>query len=518
MPLPVSERVLNLPLSLIDESPFNPRRLYREDTLQEMATTIKSVNVVQPIIVRRSPADKDRYQVVFGSRRRRATQIAGKDTIPAIVRNLTDEQILCIQFIENEQREDLPPLAQGRAYAALMEHNPTVFTVEEISARLGKRDGRYVAERLQLLHLIPAAQSLLENERLPFRHAFELSRLTPAQQERALYVCFSNFESAEVVIARPHQTVSISLDALRSWITTHCHLDLQQAPFPLNEAIAGEGPCDQCPKRGGVALLFSDIATEATCLDPECFQKKRNALVQIQAAHLADGGAKVVRVSQHLRVGGSGENPETLYRGEYRVVGRDSCAFTEVGIAEEANQPPVYICREETCPVHAGKTRYSTPKQKEAQKKKVRDQRQEKQFRTDLLAAIRDKVSKTPQKPDHYLVACRFLEMMPHEQRISVFRLFKWLQQKSAGKRGGKHVNYVELGKTQLGKLGLFELQRFLIVASLAGDLSISDEAETLPPNSQLAVAAKRMKLDLKSIRAKSRKAAEPTKQKASAA
>ena len=518
MRLKTAETVVNLPIHLIDESPFNPRKQSDPAKLQELASTITSVEVVQPVIVRKNPADENRFQLVFGSRRLEGSKLAGKTTIPAIVRELTDEQILSIQFIENEQREDLPPLDQARGYAALMEKNPTLYTVEELSARLGKRDSRYVAERLQLLHLIAAAQLLLEHERLPYRHAFEISRLTPDQQGSALHVCFTNFDSAEGVISRPYQTVSISLDGLRQWITTHCHLDLNQAPFPLDQPLAGAVACIECPKRAGAGtgVLFADIAQENTCLDPDCFQrKKEETLVQITVQQAQETGVQTVRISNSLRVGAAGESPDVLYRGEYRTVERDSCEYAERGVPEEKDQAQVYICRQESCPVHAGKTRYASPTQKEDRKKKVRDQREEKQFRVGLLTAVKDKVSKTPQKADLYLVACRMLQLLSHENRIALFRLFKWIEQKSAGQRGGKHVDYVELGKVQLNKLGVFELQQFLIVASLTPDLIIPDAKpeQTLPANSNLALTAKRMRIDAKTIRTKARKAVkEPAK------
>src|SRR5205085_8772467 len=132
----------------------------------------------------------------------------------------------------------------------------------------------------------------------------------------ALFVCFSAFQSAEAVLERPHQTVAVSLDSLRQWISTHCHLDLHHAPFPLDQPLAGEVSCQACPKRAGSApLLFGDIAKEDTCLDPDCFSRKKAALVQIQIGKLEDQGLQVVRISNSLRVGAPGEKSDVLYRG-----------------------------------------------------------------------------------------------------------------------------------------------------------------------------------------------------------
>ena len=512
MQLETTQAVVEMPITLIDESPTNPREHYDEKTLAEMAGTINGVGLVQPVIVRPHPQTADRYELVFGSRRRRASVLAGKETIPSIIRELSDEQVLEIQFIENDQRENLSPLSQARGYAALMKAKPGVYTVEELSARLGKSDNRYVAERLQLLHLIEPAQKLLDAERLPFRHAFELSRLQPEQQEKALFVCFAGFQSADEVLKRPYQTVSVSLDGLRQWISTHCHLDLHQASFPLDQPLAGKVACKDCPKRAGSApLLFGDIAKEDTCLDPSCFAEKKAALVQITVDKLEQEGFQAVRISNNLRVGAPGEKTEVLYRGEYRTVDRDSCEFVQPGVYDDGSKTdkPISICREEGCPVHAGRTRFSSPEEQQARKQKVKDQREEKRYRFDLLAAVRDKVSKIPQKDDLYLVACRMLQLMSHENRVAVFRLFKWAETKSPGKRGGKHVDYIELGKAQLTKFGAFELHRFLIVASLTPDLSIpdSDPEQTLPSISVLAQTAKRLGVVARTVRANTRKA-----------
>jgi ParB family transcriptional regulator, chromosome partitioning protein len=480
--------------------------------LAEMAETISGVGLVQPIIVRPHPQTSERYELVFGSRRRRASALAGKETIPSIIRELSDEQVLEIQFIENDQRENLSPLSQGRGYAALIKARPGIYTVEELSARLGKSGNRYVAERLQLLRLIEPAQKLLDAERLPFRHAFELSRLLPEQQEKALFVCFAGFQSAEEVLKRPYQTVSVSLEGLRQWIGAHCHLDLQHAPFPLDQPLANKPACRDCPKRAGSApLLFGDIAKEDTCLDPNCFAEKKAALVQIEVEKLESQGFQAARISNNLRVGASGEKADVLYRGEYRIVDRDSCEFAQPGVYDDAspNDRSIYICREEDCKVHAGKTRFASPEEQKGRKQKAKDQREEKRYRCDLLAAVRDKIGKAPSKEDLYPVACRMLEWMSHENRAAAFRLFKWQETKSAGKRGGRHVNYLELGKAQLAKFGVFELHRFLIVAALTPDLAIpeADPEQTLPSSSALAQTAKRLGVAARTVRANTRKA-----------
>lgn len=504
MKLPSSEKVYDIPLDIFDESTSNPRTTFTASSLEEMAETIRTAGVVQPVVFRPHPETKGRLQLVAGARRCRASRLAGKSTIPGVIRSLTDEQVLIIQFIENDQRENLAPLSQGRGYAALMKQNPSLYTVEEISARLGKKDGRYVAERLQLLQAIPAVQTLLEEERLPYRHAFELSRLLPEQQEKALYVCFSNYTSAADVLARPNQTVSVSLDALRTWIQIHCHLDLTQAPFPTDQPINGVVACKECPKRTGASgNLFSDLTGEETCRDPECFQKKTKDFVQIQVQQAETSGAQVTRVSTSLRVGAADESSDVLYKGEYRIVDRDSCAFAHIGVPADGSGKQIYICTEETCPVHKGKSKYATAEEKEVKKTKQRDQREEKDFRGKVLEAVRDRVPKGAHKNELLIVAKRMLRLMPHDNRTALFKAFKWLEQKSAGQRGGKHVDYVTLAESRLDKFGSYELLQFLVVASLTPDLIIPDNKpeQTLPSGSELATTARRLGIDLRTLR-----------------
>jgi hypothetical protein len=333
----------------------------------------------------------------------------------------------------------------------------------------------------------------------------------------ALYVCFSNFTTADAVIQQPNQTVSISLDALRQWIKDHCHLDLNHAPFPLDQPIGETIACKDCPKRAGSApMLFGDIATEDTCLDPECFDKKKKVLVQIRVQQLESSGAHVVHISNNLRVGATGEKADVLYRGEFRIVERDSCEYAQMGVYEESPEQEVYVCTEEACPVHKGKTRYASPEEKTIRKGKQRDQRQEKDFRAAVLLAVLERIPKAPQRADFQTVAMRFLRLMTHENRLAVFRAFKWLEEKSGGKRGGKHVDYITLGEARIAKLGTFELTQFLIVASLVPDLAIPDgnPEQALLANSALATTARRLRIDLRALRTKMNK---PGKQKAKA-
>src|SRR2546421_360298 len=111
--------IQEVPIDLIDPNPFQPRRVFRDETLNELAASIRSTGVVQPVVLRRSTQSGDRYQLVAGERRWRAAQLAALRIVPAIVRSLTDREALELALTENLLREDLNALEVARAYEAL---------------------------------------------------------------------------------------------------------------------------------------------------------------------------------------------------------------------------------------------------------------------------------------------------------------------------------------------------------------------------------------------------------------
>ncbi|MGH9863448.1 MAG: ParB/RepB/Spo0J family partition protein [Candidatus Acidiferrales bacterium] len=168
--LPASE-LHELPLDLIDTSSFQPRSHFETQGLEELAQSIRSGGVVQPVVVRRVG---ERYELVTGERRLRAARIAKIGRIPTVIRTLSDEQALELALIENLQREDLSALEQARAFERLAAEFG--LTQEEIAARTGK-DRSTVANTLRLLRLPKDVQQLLEEGRITAGHARALLKL-----------------------------------------------------------------------------------------------------------------------------------------------------------------------------------------------------------------------------------------------------------------------------------------------------------------------------------------------------
>ncbi len=164
---------LEIPLDHIERNPFQTRTRFDDAKLAELAASIAATGVVQPILVR--PLDiPGRYQLIAGERRWLASRRVGKSTIPAIVRQVSDEQTLEITIVENLQRADLNPMEQARAYQRLSQQFQ--LTQEQMATRTGKERAS-VANFLRLLRLPETVQQKVESGDLSFGHARALLSL-----------------------------------------------------------------------------------------------------------------------------------------------------------------------------------------------------------------------------------------------------------------------------------------------------------------------------------------------------
>lgn len=174
---PEGGRPREIQLDQIDPNPFQTRSHIDEEQLSELAASISANGVVQPILVR--PLLNGRFQLIAGERRWRASQKAGKPTIPAILRQVSDEQAMEITIVENLQRADLNPMEQARAFDRLSREFH--MTQEQMAVRTGK-DRATVSNFLRLLRLPQSVQTRVESGELTFGHARALLALEHAEE------------------------------------------------------------------------------------------------------------------------------------------------------------------------------------------------------------------------------------------------------------------------------------------------------------------------------------------------
>lgn len=178
--LNANEEVQQLAIKDIVPNRFQPRTLFDEDRIAELAQTIRTHGVIQPIVVR---VRDDKYEIIAGERRWRAVTSLQWETIPAIVKEFNDSQTASIALIENLQREGLTAIEEATAYAKLIEiHN---LTQESLAQRLGKGQST-IANKLRLLHLPQAVQDAILNRDISERHARALIALKDAEAQEAV--------------------------------------------------------------------------------------------------------------------------------------------------------------------------------------------------------------------------------------------------------------------------------------------------------------------------------------------
>jgi len=178
------DELANLPLDLLQRGKYQPRVDMRQESLQELADSIKAQGIVQPIVVRpvegAAPGESQRYEIIAGERRWRAAQIAGLATVPAVIRRVADEAAIAMALIENIQREDLNPLEEARALDRLI----TEFgiTHQQAADAVG-RSRAAVSNLLRLLELPAEISAFVEKRELEMGHARALLGLTQRRQQ-----------------------------------------------------------------------------------------------------------------------------------------------------------------------------------------------------------------------------------------------------------------------------------------------------------------------------------------------
>lgn len=295
-----TETFAHLPLTNIVASLTNPRKTFDHVKLTELAESIRTSGVHQPVLVRPLPASRvadtsgmsprPTFELVSGERRYRASELAGLSTIPAMVRALTDDQVLEIQLVENLQRDDLQPLEEAEGYDLLM-HRPetdghAALTVDQVAAKIGKSRS-YVYARLALLRLGTDGREAMRLQQITAAHALLIARIPSGTvQAQALGNIFN-----------PMTGELMSVRAASALIQRQYMLKLAEARFKITDAdlLPKAGSCRDCSKRTGANPdLFADVKGADVCTDPSCFKAKSDAHQEQQVKTARESGAQII--------------------------------------------------------------------------------------------------------------------------------------------------------------------------------------------------------------------------------
>jgi ParB/RepB/Spo0J family partition protein len=282
-------------LDLIVPSLTNPRKTFNEASLKELAESIAAAGVHTPVLLRPLPAHRledtahlsprPEFELVAGERRYRASLLAHADSIPAMIRELTDDQALEVSIIENLQRDDLTALEEAQGYQMLMDHSQV--TADQVAERIGKSRS-YVFSRLKLLDMGQDCRDALRDGLIDASKALLLARIpSTALQVKAL----------KEIIRTNHPEGVMSHRMAAEWIRSRYMLKIEQAPFDHTDTTLAPRACTICPTRTGAdADLFMDVMGADMCTDPDCYAGKvqqhhsrRRAQLEAQGHQIIDG-------------------------------------------------------------------------------------------------------------------------------------------------------------------------------------------------------------------------------------
>ena len=423
----VQSEYRNLPLDSLVESSMNPRRTFDEAALNELATSIKAQGLLSPLLVR--PKGPQFFEIVAGARRYRAAQLAGLESIPARIIELTDAQATEASIVENLQRLDIHPLEEATAYARLLALDEPKYSIEQISAKCGKSPA-FITGRLRLMDLAPAVTDAFLKDEIGTGHALMLAKLQPAQQEEALAACFRE----DYVSGGKPRHILLPVRQLQEWIERHILLELNSAPFPKDDPqlVPEAGACLTCPKRTGFnTLLFAEIHADA-CTSPDCYQSKVDAFV----ARTIVAKPKLAQITRAY--GKPQEDSPAIPRSEYVEIRAEkptnpkqadwpeykTCKYTTEAIVTEGSDKGELsrICANADCPVHhpkKAKVPASDGAFKAAQEKQRREEAIAQATGLRVLSAIVEAVPVRLMKRDLLFVVERLAAMLD-ERRLAI--------------------------------------------------------------------------------------------------
>jgi ParB family transcriptional regulator, chromosome partitioning protein len=493
----------NVSLSLLNESKTNPRRTFEEVALKELAESIRSQGILSPLLVR--PLTENGFEIIAGARRYRAAQMAEVPTVPVRIVNLSDAGALEAQLVENLIRAEIHPMEEAQGFRALLDLDEPKYSIEQIAAKVGKTPA-FVAQRLKLSDLAPAAVEAFYADAIGVGHALLLAKLPSDQQEATLKACFK-----EVYANGTDKPARILLPVrnLQFWIDSNILLILKDAPFNKRDAqlVAIAGSCADCPKRTGHnKLLFADDLGRQgdRCTDPACYQAKVDA-------HIAKAiAAKPELVQISSGYGQQKEGSPVLPRNKYTAIRDDrpkskdeakrpefkECKFTTEAIITEGSDVGTIhkVCANPSCPVHHPKqqTSRNDEKWKAEQEKQRKEQAVANATGLRVLSAIGSAVPVRLLKRDLLFVIERLMSTMD-DNRVEMLAKQHGIRQKRDD--GGIKKNLVAfIRRADEGTLSRLLVESSILLAASRGN-----------PTNVLKDAATAYKVDTDAISTKVR-------------
>jgi ParB/RepB/Spo0J family partition protein len=250
-----------------------------DEALKELIDSVREKGVIQPVLIREmreGTGDIRKLVLICGERRYRAAKavqvaIKDRDTIPANIREMTDEEAFELQVTENLQRKDVHPLKEAKAYKYLVDKDPKTYTAAELALRFGKSD-HYIITRLKLNDLSKDVKKDYLEGKMSLAAALAIARLSEDDQLEIRKNCQSYGAGYRDV------------KSIEQYIESSIMCNLSGAPFKKDDATLNPsmGPCTTCQFRTGANQLFSDIKQKDRCMNKTCFKSKRAAhLVRI---------------------------------------------------------------------------------------------------------------------------------------------------------------------------------------------------------------------------------------------
>ncbi len=332
----------------IRESITNPRRTFDECKLGELAESIRTNGLIQPITVR---PQSEGFEIVAGARRFRAAQLAELFSLPARIVDITDAQALEWQLVENSQRVDVHPYEEAQGFQRLLDMPG--YDVATLVEKSGKSPA-HVYARLSLLQLTPEIAEAFSAERITASHANLLARLPQESQATAYEQCWrKDWQDKE-----PHLLPAKHLSA---WIQTNLYLSLADAPFSKEDPTLNPpaGACITCPRRSGFnTSLFADVQGDQ-CLDAPCFQTKINAHIDREIA----AQPELIQIENGYR-DPKEQRPGAVRSGTYREIDTTAqnpdaepvapCEAAKAAIIVYGKRvgTTLTVCTDNHCPVH----------------------------------------------------------------------------------------------------------------------------------------------------------------------